>query len=138
MKFAIDPVHVRKDGKVDFHVEASEGNGHDQIRVASFYVQAVEASDGWLAILQKIAEKAPDQCQDFAVTHARWEKVGLPYSRRMSEWVEHCPHHIGVGFPAYHVATLCRTHPHGEERMFECTYCGCVFPESKGIEVDRR
>jgi hypothetical protein len=137
MKFAIEPEHVRKDGKVDFHVEAYEGKDEES-RIASFYAQAVDPSGGWLAVLQQIVEKAPNCCQDFAVTHQRWAKEGLPYSRRMSEWVSHCPHHIGIGFPAYHVATLCRTHPASEEAMFECTYCGCVFPESKGIEVDRR
>jgi hypothetical protein len=138
MKFTIEPVHTRKDDKVDFHVEALEGNGHDFLRTASFYVQGVDTSGGWLSILQQIVEDAPDCCQDFAVTHARWEKEGTPHQRRMSEWIEHCPHHLGIGFPAYHVATKCRTHPPGEERMFECTYCGCVFPESRGIEVDRR
>jgi hypothetical protein len=137
MKFAIEPVHVRKDGKTDLHVEAYEGKDETS-RVASFYVQAVDESKGWMAVLQQIVEQAPNCCQDFAVTHARWAKEGTPYRRRMSEWVEHCPHHLGIGFPAYHVATLCRTHTSGEERMFECTYCGCVFPESRGIEVDRR
>jgi hypothetical protein len=134
MKFAIEPVHTRKDERVDFHVEALVGKD----RVASFYVQAVDESKGWMAVLQQIVEQAPNCCQDFAVTHARWAKEGTPYSRRMSEWIEHCPHHLGIGFPAYHVATLCRTHPATEEAMFECTYCGCVFPESRGIEVDRR
>jgi hypothetical protein len=118
----------------DFRVQAYVG----EERVAAFYAQRVDTERGWLAVLQQIVEQAPNCCQDFVVTHARWAKEGMPYSRRMSEWVEHCPHHLGIGFPAYHVATLCRTHTTDEERMFECTYCGCVFPESRGIEVDRR
>ena len=148
MKFQIDPVHVRKDDKVDFHVEALERNGHDFLRTASFYVQAVDTSKGWLSVLQQIVEDAPDCCQDFAVTHARWEKEGTPHQRRMSEWVEHCPHHLGVGFPAYHVGygpqpvlspvSKAEHKYHEGERLFECTYCGCVFPEARGIEVDRR
>jgi len=79
VKFAIEPVHVRVDNKVDFHVEAYESKG-EKSRIASFYVQAVEPSTGWLGVLQQIVEQAPNCCQDFAVTHARWEKEGLPYT----------------------------------------------------------
>jgi len=139
MKFTIEPVHTRKDGRVDFHVEVREGKGVDIASCkASFFVQGVDTVEGWLSVLKRIVEDAPDCCQDFGVTHYRWGVEGTPYQRRMSEWIEHCPHHLGIGFPAYHVATRCRTHTNEEERMFECTYCGCVFPESRGIEVDRR
>jgi hypothetical protein len=124
---------------VDYRVEAVEGGK----TVAAFYVQRVDPTAGVLAVLRRIADHGPDCCNDFTVTHTRWANVGTPYKRRISEWVEHCPHHIGIGFPAYHIGYGSNlfhlaVDADKEERYFECTYCGCVFPESKGIEVDRR
>ncbi len=139
MRFEITPVHVRANGAVDFHVEVREGSGVDIASCkASFYVQDVDESKGWFSVLQQIVEDAPDCCQDFAITHRRWAIEGTPYKRRISEWVEYCPHHLGIGFPAYHIGYKDEDNPKKKERLFECTYCGCIFPESRGIEVDSR
>lgn len=112
----------------DYRVEVQERGK----KIAAFYAQRVDPSKGYLSLLQQIAEDAPNCCNDFAVTHARWEKEGTPYKRRMSEWKAYCPHHLGVGFPAYHIETV------EGERIFECTYCGCTFPQSRGQECDDR
>lgn len=72
------------------------------------------------------------KCEDFAVTHARWEKDGAPYTRRMTEQVRYCPHHFGIAFPGYHISTT------DDVAEFECTYCGCTFNELQAAEADKR
>jgi len=130
MNFDIHVERAISPNIVDFRVEAWD----KKQRIAAFYVRRVDTSKGYLNVLQQIAEQAPKCCNDFTVTHTRWNNEGTPYQRRISEWIEHCPHHIGIGFPAYHVSGTKKD----DDRMFECTYCGCVFPESQGIEVDSR
>jgi hypothetical protein len=133
MKFEIEAVRERAPESVDYYVQAFDGPE----KVAAFYAVRVDSRKGWLSVLQQITADAPDRCHDFDVTHARWAKDGTPYMRRCSEWKGYCPHHIGIGFTGYHVGYLNEGTPE-QERIFECTYCGCRFPESSGIEVDRR
>lgn len=71
-------------------------------------------------------------CKDFDETHQRWEKEGTPYQRRMTERVKYCPHHFGIAFPGYHIAT------YADGDHFECTYCGCDFTEAQSAEPDKR
>lgn len=128
MRFDIHLEREHSPTCADYRVEVKQRD----TRIAAFYAQRVDPSKGYLSLLQQIAAAAPNSCNDFAVTHARWHREGSPHNRRMSEWKAYCPHHLGVGFPAYHVAY------DGEERVFECTYCGCTFPESRGQECDDR
>jgi hypothetical protein len=57
-----------------------------------------------------------------------------PFLQRLSEYVAYCPHHIGIGFPGVHIAYVERSN----EKVYQCTFCSQIFPESQGIEVDKR
>jgi hypothetical protein len=126
-----------KTGLADFKVEVEEKNYADDSKekVAAFYVTHRKADLPWLQLLAEIVEKAPHCCNDFDVTHRRWEKEGTPYSRRMSEWKAYCSQH-SVGFAGYHIGYT--MYEGKKERLFECSYCGCTFPESRGMECDER
>jgi hypothetical protein len=64
-----------------------------------------------------------------------WNKK-TAYERRMTEYVAYCSRHIGVAFPAYHVATDIVDFKH--KRIFECSACGHQFYEEQGAETDPR
>jgi hypothetical protein len=126
-----------KTGLADFRIEVDEKNyaNDKEERVAAFHVTNRKGDLSWLPLLAEIVEKAPDCCQDFDVTHRRWAKEGRPYERRMSEWKAYCSQH-SIGFPGYHIGYT--EYKGKKERLFECSYCGCTFPESRGMECDER
>jgi hypothetical protein len=126
-----------KTGLADFRVEVAEKNyANDAVTMpAAFYVTGREADMPWLPLLKEIVKKAPDCCNDFDITHRRWAKEGRPHDRRMSEWTAYCSHH-SIGFPGYHIGYT--RHKGKKERLFECSYCGCTFPYSRGMECDER
>jgi hypothetical protein len=116
---------------VDYRIEVTE-NGE---MTSAVYFQHADRKWDWPTLLKKVLEKLPNLCNDFDVTHRRWKKDGTPHTRRMTEWTAYCSHH-SVGFPGYHIGYT--KYKGKKERLFECSYCGCTFPESRGMECDRR